>query len=587
MGLPLALAVLPACRPPAPPPPPAPAAAPEHAVAGVPDPAPDATAEEVFATLPLRAKAAQLVMPWIAGGYAAWDDPALVRAARWVDSLGVGGIIVSIGSPFEVAARANLLQALAAVPLLVASDLEGGTTIRLVGGTPFPTNMGVGATGREQDAWEMGRITALEGRAVGVHLTFSPVADVNNNPANPIINTRSFGEDPAAVGRMVAAAVRGTQEHGMLATAKHFPGHGDTGTDSHIALPVIGADWARLDSLELVPFRAAIAAGVAAVMSAHVAMPALTGGDARAATLSPGILGGVLRDSLGFGGLAVTDALDMGALVSAYGPGEAAVLALEAGADLLLQPADPVAAVDAVARAVETGRVSEARLDRSVRRLLAIKERLGLFRQRLVPLDSIPAVVGTRANLAVAADVAARAVVLVRDSLGAVDSLRARPQPVSLVLYGDETSPTAGRTLGAELRRLGREPTVVRLGPTSGPASYDSARALLAAERPVVVAAAVRVSAWRGTLGLPDSLAAFIEAASRARPTTLVSLGSPYLVLQAPGVQGYLLAWSAGPLTEAAAAAALTGWAPITGTLPIRLPPLYPVGHGLRRGAAE
>ncbi|HSE28591.1 MAG TPA: glycoside hydrolase family 3 N-terminal domain-containing protein [Gemmatimonadales bacterium] len=586
LGLPLALVALPACRPAAPPPAPAPVPAP-RLVAGVPVPAADATAEQVFATLPLHAKAAQLVMPWIAGGYAAWDDPALVRAARWVDSLGVGGIIVSIGSPFEVAARVNHLQGLAAVPLLVASDLEAGTAIRLTGGTPFPTNMGVGATGREQDAWEMGRITAIEGRAVGVHLTFSPVADVNNNPANPIINTRSFGEDPAAVGRLVAGAIRGAQEHGMLATAKHFPGHGDTGTDSHIALPLIAADWARLDSLELVPFRAAIAAGVAAVMSAHVAMPALTGGDARAATVSPGVLGGILRDSLGFEGLAVTDALDMGALVSAYGPGEAAVLALEAGADLLLQPADPAAAVAAVVQSVESGRVSEARLDRSVRKLLGIKERLGLFRRRLVPLDSVPAAVGVRANLAVAGEVAARALVLVRDSLGAVDSLRARPQPVSLILYGDDTSPTAGRTLAAELRRLGREPTVVRLAPASGPASYDSARALLAAERPVVVAAAVRVSAWRGTLGLPDSLVALIEESSRIRPTTLVSLGSPYLILQTPGVQGYLLAWSAGPLTEAAAAAALAGVAPITGTLPIRLPPHYPLGHGLRRGEVE
>ncbi len=550
-------------------------------------PAADATAEEVFATLPLHAKAAQLVMPWIAGGYAAFDDPALLRAARWVDSLGVGGIIVSIGSPLEVASRLNHLQGRAAVPLLVASDLEAGTAIRLTGGTPFPTNMGVGAAGREQDAWEMGRITALEGRAVGIHLTFSPVADVNNNPANPIINTRSFGEDPAAVGRLVSAAVRGTQAHGMLATAKHFPGHGDTGTDSHIALPVIPADWARLDSVELVPFRAAVAAGVAAVMSAHVAMPALAGGDPRAATVSPAILGGVLRDSLGFEGLAVTDALDMGALVSAYGPGEAAVLALEAGADLLLQPADPVAAVDAVARAVEAGRIPEARLDRSVRKLLAIKERLGLYRERLVPLDSVPARVGVQANQAVAADLARRAIVLVRDSLGAVDSLRARPGELSLLLYGDETSPTAGRSLAAELRRLGRVPTVVRLGPASGPASYDSARAVLAAERPVVVAAAVRVSAWRGTLGLPDSLAALITATAATRVTTLVSLGSPYLLLQVPGVHGYVLAWSAGPTSEAAVAAALAGQAPITGRLPIGIPPFYAVGHGLQRGGTE
>ena len=555
-------------------------------MAGAPVPAPGATAEEVLASLPLRARAAQVVMPWIAGGWAAFDDPALVRAARWVDSLGVGGIIVSVGSPLEVASRLNHLQGLAAVPLLVASDLEGGTAIRLLGGTPFPTNMGVGATGREQDAWEMGRITALEGRAVGIHLTFSPVADVNNNPANPIINTRSFGEDPAAVARLVAAAVRGAQENGMLATAKHFPGHGDTGTDSHIALPVIAAGWSRLDAVELVPFRAAVGAGVAAVMSAHVAMPALTGGDVRAATLSPGILGGILRDSLGFEGLAVTDALDMGALVTAHGPGEAAVLALEAGADLLLQPADPDAAVEAVARAVEEGRVGAERLDRSVLKLLRVKQQLGLFARRTVPLDSVPARVGLRAHLDLAADVARRAIVLVRDSLGAVDSLRARAQPVSLLLYGDDTSPAAGRVLAAELRRLGREPTVVRLTPASGPASYDSARAVLAADRPVIVAASVRVSAWRGTLGLPDSLVALVAATAALRPTTLVSLGSPYILLQVPGVQGYLVAWTPGPLPEAAAAAALAGTAPITGRLPIALPPHHPLGHGLQREAA-
>jgi beta-N-acetylhexosaminidase len=569
-----------ACRPAAVPAP-APVETPVDAPAA--EAAPPTTAEAVLATLDLRARAAQLVMPWVAGGYAALDDPAMVGAARWVDSLGVGGVIISIGSPLEAAARLNHLQRLAQVPLLVASDLEGGTAFRLVGGTAFPTNMGVGASGREQDAWEMGKITAIEGRAVGIHLTFSPVADLNNNPANPIINTRSFGEDPAAAARLVAAAVRGTQEHGMLATAKHFPGHGDTGTDSHIALPVIAAGWARLDSLELVPFRAAIGAGVAAVMSAHVAMPELTGGDVRAATLSPAILTGILRDSLGFEGLAVTDALDMGALVSAYGPGEAAVLALEAGSDLLLQPADPSAAVEAVVHAVETGRVTPERLERSVRKLLELKARLGLLEERLVPLDSVAARVGIRPHLEAAARVTERSIVLVRDSLGAVDSLRRRGGPFTLLLYADETNPTAGRMFAAELRRLGHTPTVVRLGPASGPASYDSARAVLAAERPVVVAAAVRVSAWRGTLGLPDSLAALIEATASARPTTLVSLGSPYLILQVPGVQGYLLAWAPGALSEAAAAAALAGTLPITGTLPIRLPPLYPLGHGLVR----
>ena len=214
---------------------------------------PETDVETLLARLSVRDKIAQLVMPWIPGSYAAYDDGGFERAERWVDSLHVGGIIVSIGSPLDVAAKLNRLQQRSPLPLLVGSDFEGGTSLRLNGGTLFPPNMGVGATGSDSAAYDIGRITALEGRAVGVHLAFAPVADVNNNPANPIINTRAFGENPADVGRLVAAEVRGLQDHGMLATAKHFPGHGDTGTDSHLALPVIGSTWARLDSVELVP----------------------------------------------------------------------------------------------------------------------------------------------------------------------------------------------------------------------------------------------------------------------------------------------------------------------------------------------
>ena len=209
--------------------------------------------DRLLDSLPLRAKAAQLVMPWLAGTYAAYDAGALAEAERWVDSLGVGGLIVSVGSPLDIAAKLNHLQSRSRLPLLVASDLEAGTAIRLVGGVAFPTNMGVAAGGRESDAYAMGRVTAREARAVGIHLAFAPVADVNNNPGNPIINVRSFGEDPRAVARFVSAAVRGMEEHGLLATAKHFPGHGDTETDSHLSLPAVSADWRRLDSLELLP----------------------------------------------------------------------------------------------------------------------------------------------------------------------------------------------------------------------------------------------------------------------------------------------------------------------------------------------
>ncbi len=546
----------------------------------------DADLDRLVASLSVRDRAAQLVMPWLAGTYASADDPAFAATLKNVDSLHVGGIIVSIGSPLDIAAKLNELQRRSHLPLLIGSDLEGGTAIRLLGGTAFPTNMGVGAGGSEADAYAMGKVTAEEGRAVGIHLAFAPVADVNNNPANPIINTRSFGEDPRTVGRLVAAEVRGIQANGMLATVKHFPGHGDTGTDSHLSLPVVDADWSRLDTLELVPFRAAVAAGVSAVMSAHIALPALDSGRVRPGTVVPEILGGLLRDSLHFDGVVVTDALEMGGLVSAYGASEAPVLALLAGADILLQPVDPALTVNAVARAVAEGRVSEDRLNRSVRRVLGLKRRLGLFRHRVVSLDSVPLVVGSAEHLAAARDVAQRSIVLLRDSAATIDSLRARPRRVTLVAYGDETNPSAGAALAATLRAAGDTVTLFRLWSASGSASYDSARAALRSDAVPLFAAAVRATPWRGRIDLPAALADLIEETAATRPTVLISLGSPYLLLQTPHVAGYLLAWSGSATSEAAAARALSG-APINGRLPIGIPPNFSLGAGLQRPDAS
>ncbi len=545
------------------------------------------TVQRLLDSLPLRARVAQLVMPWISGAYAAAGDPELVKAQRWVDSLQVGGIIVSIGSPLDIAAKLAVLQRQARVPLLIASDLEGGTAMRFTGGTAFPTNMGVAATGRERDAYEMGRITAVEGRAVGIHLVFAPVADVNNNAANPIINTRSFGEDPAAVARLVAAEVRGLQEHGMLATAKHFPGHGDTGSDSHVGLPVVDAPWARLDSVELAPFRAAIRSGVAAVMSAHIALPGIDSGRVRPATVTPSLLTGVLRDSLGFEGLVVTDALDMGAIIKTYGAGESAVLALLAGADLLLQPSDPGAAIDAVVAAVESGRVSRERLDRSVRRILEMKRRAGLFDGQRTALGSVMDSVGTAAHQDVARDVTARSLILVRDDSGTVSRFRSRAQPVTVLSYADDPSSPVGATLAAELRASGYAVTTFRLWPSSGPASYDSARTALAASPVAVVATSVRVSAWSNRISLPPDVADLVNASARSRSTILVSFGSPYLLLQAPAVQGYLLAWAGRAMNEQAVGAALTGRAGISGRLPISLDAATPVGAGLQVGMPQ
>jgi beta-N-acetylhexosaminidase len=537
--------------------------------------------DQLLDSLSVRDRVAQLLMPWIPGTYSALDEPGLEQAERWVDSLHVGGIIISVGSPLDEAAKLNALQRLAPLPLLVASDLESGTSIRLHGGTRFPPNMGVAAGGREQDARHIGKITALEGRAVGIHMAFAPDADVNSNPANPIINTRSFGEDPAVVSAFVTSAVKGIQDNGLLATVKHFPGHGDTETDSHLALPVVGATWERLDTLELVPFRAAIKADVDAVMSAHIALPGIDSGRVRPATVNPDVLTGVLRDSLGFDGLTVTDALNMQGVVSKYGAGEAAVLAFEAGADLLLMPADVGQALDALTDAVSSGRVSEARLNRSVRKLLRTKQRLGLFRHREVNLDSVMATVGRADFQAFADSVAVRSIVLVRDD-GTADSLRSAPRTVALIEYGEGTADDVGTTFAAELRRSGVTVNAFRLLAQSGAASYDSAAAVLAGSPYAIFAVAVRAVAWRGSIGLPAPLVSLIDSAAAQQPTLLASFGSPYVIMQSPTVGSYLVAWSSNPESERAAARALRG-APISGHLPITIPPDLPIGSGLTR----
>ena len=524
--------------------------------------------DSLLATLTVRQKVGQLIVPWLSGAYSALDDSAFLDAARWVDSLEVGGIIISVGSPFDIAAKLNALQVRSRLPLLISADLEWGAGMRVVGATADPN-----------DAYTIGAAAALEGRAVGIHVNFAPDADLNNNPANPIINTRSFGEDPRAVARMVAKYVHGLHDHGMLATLKHFPGHGDTQTDSHIGLPVITADYARLDTLELVPFRAGIAAGADIVMSAHIAFPALTGTD-DPGTLSPTVLTGLLRDSLQFRGLVVTDALTMGAIVAKYGAGEATVRAFLAGSDLLLMPANPDSALDAMMAAVESGRVARERLDASLRRLLEIKRRLGLFGQRTVPHDRIMETVGAKRFQDAARDLAVRALTLVRDTTGTLAILRATRSHLALIAYADEGNGSVGQQLADILRQNGDTVEYFRLWPMSGTLSYDSARTVIDRNPMVLFAANVKPISWRGNIALPDSLAQLITITDSTKPTLLVSFGSPYLLNQTPTVKSYLVAWSGVRVAERAAARAILGLSPVGGHLPIRVPP-YPLGWGI------
>ncbi len=550
-----------------------------------PDTAPGGkiTVDSLLETLTLRERAGQVIMPWLLGNYAALESEEFDTLAVWIDSLAVGGIIISLGSPLDVAAKLNALQRRSRVPLLIAADLEWGAGMRLRGATSFPMPMALGATGRELDAYEMGRVTALEARAVGIHMTFSPVADLNNNPRNPIINTRSFGEDPRQASTLLAAYVRGAREHGLFTTAKHFPGHGDTDRDSHIDLPVVPGCWGRLDTLELVPFRAAIEAGVTAVMTAHVAMPCVDGTPPPPATLSPQVMTDLLRDSLGFDGVVVTDALAMGAIVARYGAGESAVRAFLAGADVLLMPADVRVARDAMVDAVLTGRIAAERLDRSVRRLLALKVEAGLLATRTVPLDSVPAVVGRHDFRQIADDIAARSLTLVH--AGPLDRFRGRRGRTAVIAYAEETNLGIGDQLLREMRLQAESTTAFRLYPASGPASYDSARTHIGGYPRVLFAVSVRFIAGRGHVELPQPLAALILETDRLKPSVVASFGSPYLLAQLPGYAGaYLLAWSDVPATERAVARAVAGGARITGTLPITLSPAYPRGYGVTVG---
>lgn len=541
-----------------------------------------ANLEQILAGLSPRDRVAQLIMPFTPGSYSGYDADALDRLRVWVEELHVGGIIASIGSPLDIAARLNYLQSRSRLPLLIGSDLEGGSASRFTGGTAFPTNMGVAATGHLEDASLMGRITAQEARAVGIHLAFAPVADVNSNPANPIIGTRSFGSDPARVSALVAEAVRGMEDNGLMATVKHFPGHGDTDVDSHVGLPFLDVPWTRLRQVELPPFAAAIEAGVTGVMSAHMALPALDP-SRRPATLVPGILTGILRDSLGFGGVIVTDALDMGALAGPLSPGEMAVQAFLAGADILLMPRDPAVVIDAMVEALVSGRIPPGRLEASVRRILALKQRAGLFRTSTVSLDAIPQVVGSREHLALADSVATRSLVLLRNRDAMVEALRVPSQPVTIITWSDGPEwATLGAALADNLRARDYPlMPIVRLSPSSSEADWQQALSRTNSSEPTIWLVASRRGTSPTDSTLPEPLRARLhEGAIVDHPSLLVVMGSPYIVGRALAFSGILLAWAPTPAQERAVARVLDG-APVTGQSPVAIPGLASVGLGV------
>jgi beta-N-acetylhexosaminidase len=553
--------------------------------------------DSTLASLSLRDRIAQMVMIWVLGDYTSNTDSSYAEVRRWIQQDHVGGVSMSLGTPIEVAAKINDMQHLARVPLLTSADLEPGLG-RLEGGvfthylmdagsaTIFPSAMGIAATGRDQDAYDVAHAIGEEARAVGIQIDFAPVVDVNNNPNNPVINTRSFGEDPRRVARLSALFVNGLEDAGAVATAKHFPGHGDTDVDSHVGLPIVGATMARLDTIELVPFRAAIQAGAGLVMTAHIALPAVEGDSTTPATLAPKIITGLLRDSLGFRGVAITDAMTMEGVGKGYTTEQSSVLAVLAGADILLKPSDPTRAIDAVMDAVTSGQIPRTRIDSAVRHVLELKARVGLPAARYVDLERLRDVVGSSAHRALAADVARRAITLLRDRDGLVPL---RPGRALVVQYAPETELKAGRVFGPTMLAALPGSRAVKISPTTSRDQLDSLASLARTFDHVVIAAYVRRIEGEGRFAIPQPIATWIDSLahqSSGPKVTVVAFGNPYLIRQFPDVGTYAVTYGVSDDLERAAARALLGQDAITGRAPISLPGYFQLGDGLGRPAS-
>ncbi len=574
----------------------------------------DKWAEKTLRKLTVEEKIGQVFMIWCRASFLNVENPEYLKWRDDMQKYHVGSFAMTVhvdgpfllrSEPYEAAELLNRLQRDSKLPLLFAADFERGVSMRLQGTTIFPHAMAFGADGKIEDAETFGRITAEESRAIGVHWNFFPDADVNSNPANPIINTRSFGEDPRQVGDLVAAYIKGAHQAGMLTTVKHFPGHGDTATDSHLGVAAVNGDRAHLDSIELPPFKRAITAGVDSVMVAHVTVPALDPDPNHVATISPAVLTDLLEKDLGFKGLIVTDALDMAGLTHLFADniGRAAVEAFKAGNDLLLIPPDLGASYNAMLKAVQSGEISRQRLDRSVLKILKIKGSLGLNDSRTVDLNGIATSVGKPENIAFGQQVADAAITLVRDN-GKVLPLKSKGtaeaglpytakeethNQVVAVLFSEDMRTESGRAFGREFRARIPDARVIYVDPRSAAGMSDEV--LKAVDEAQTVVAAVYVIPTAGRVGnsmaMADATGALLENVLEhaSGKTAVVAMGNPYLASDFPKIENYMCTFSNATVSEVSAIKALFGEIPIRGHLPVTIPNIAQRGTGLERPA--
>lgn len=583
------------------------------AAAAASDPTGAHWAERTLQKMTLEEKIGQLFMVWAKVDFMNFSGADYLKLRDQMNKYHLGGYGITSpfdgglllkGSPLDAAAIINQLQRDSDLPLLFAADFERGLPMRFHGGTGFPHAMAFGATGNTEYAYQFGRISAAEARAIGVHWNFYPDADVNSNPNNPIINTRAFAEEPAEVSAMVTAFIRGVHDGHGMATAKHFPGHGDTDTDSHLAVSRVNATRERLDQVELPPFRAAIAAGVDAVMVGHLVVPALEPDPNRVATISADISTKLLKDELGFQGIVVTDAMDMNGITHMFGgntsqgAGRAAVEAIKAGADYILIPGDLEGAYNGVLQAVRSGEIPESRIDGSAAKILRAKGALGLQRNRLVDLNAVNAVVGLPESVALAQKVADEAVTVVRENLGeghrvlplprtggggaqyAYHSAPAAGNRLLVLVFTDDARGDNGRALVRDVRARVPDARVIYVDDLL--ASVLAPHVLEAAVNAERVIAAVYVTPSAGRTAGTDAgspaldhgpaavLANVIKAANNKM--VVVALGSPYILAQYPTIENYVCTFSNVPVSELSAVKFLFGEMPALGHLPVTIP---------------
>ncbi len=563
-------------------------------------------ADKLLRKMSVEEKVGQLVHVGINAKFANRESPFFKDLERHVVENKVGGIIF-FGAPlYETTIIANRMQSLAKVPLLMSLDAETGIGMRFEDATNFPWAMAVAATGEPEFARRMGVITGREAKAIGIRHVYAPVLDVNNNAANPVINVRSFGEDPADVSRFGVAFAQGIQSQNVIATAKHFPGHGDTAVDSHRGLPIIDHSRESLEKTELVPFRAAVAGGIASVMIAHIALPQIDGeeisplanyrgGDAEAgaeivkekatipATLSYKVQTEILRKDMGFKGLIVSDAMSMSGLTLYFTQEEAGVRAFLAGTDILEKPADVDAMLRGLATAVRSGRIPMDRLDESVRRQLAWKYEVGLFKEKITSIDQIDTIVSGPETTKLTDEIATRALTLVKNSNGTIPLDRTKRIAVLGISNGFD-GPLTMASLNGSLRAAGVRFTPAYIQENSTPEQIEAARQAVSGADVVVVGLYGRVrSGAKNSVGIPDGGAAILRSLIAARKTVIgVSFGNPYVLSSFPEMDTYLVAYGDMPSLQRAAGRGLTGQQDITGRLPITLPGLFPRGTGVQ-----